>query len=98
MKIIRIRSGFTTNSSSASEWVPPEGVGPNGEDLSAEPDSQVLQSGTETPAPAPGILNTNNPVISLGLIGLAILLLFLIEEAVRRVLKKLKKKKHEESH
>jgi hypothetical protein len=96
MKILRIHSGFTTNSSSASEWVPPEGVGPNGEDLS-EP-LEGFEASTQTPTPQPGFFGTHNPVFNLGLAGFGVVLLFVIEEIVRRVLKRAKRKKNDISH
>jgi hypothetical protein len=105
VRIIRKRTGFTTNSSSASEWVPPEGVGPNGEDLSAgasaipgESGTNNLQSGTQTQISPPGAFGWNNPLFNIGFAGSLIILLFVLQEIVRRIWKKLKGSKSEVSH
>ncbi|MBN2535472.1 MAG: hypothetical protein JXB88_21515 [Spirochaetales bacterium] len=104
MKIIRKLSGFTTNSSASSEWIPPE-TDPadaiEGQEQSTEevpPDSGTTQSTTvqpdqlKTPFQLPA---WGKPLLSIGIVVILITGLFFLERIIRKVWKKIKGKGHE---
>ena len=100
MKILRIRRGFTTNSSASSEWVPPQwtpgskvppapGSAPSvsGASPSGTPPTSVTPVATEPmPAPVQPVSNlpTNAWAVG-GVLGL-VALVVAIERTMRRVL------------
>lgn len=85
MKILRIRRGFTTNSSASTEWVPPPNTaGPNPISSQTTPGSQGA-----------GNAATNSQLASNGLtiggIALAIVSIFLAERLIRHIVRKRKR-------
>lgn len=82
MKILRVRRGFTTNSSSSSEWVPP----PPG---TAAPTGQAHTGAVTSTgvAPAPGSALAGNTLIVGGVVA-GLVTLYLVERLVRKATRK----------
>jgi hypothetical protein len=88
MKILRIRRGFTTNSSASTEWVPPpNAAGPN--PLSGQASQTTPSSQGAGHAAGNGQLATNG--LTIGGIVLAIVSIFLAERVIRLVVRKRKR-------
>jgi hypothetical protein len=94
MKIIRKRSGFTTNSSGSSDWVPPETDPALEQDLPSGTESQTLMQ--DQPEILPNLPTWSKPLISIGIVGLIVAGLFLLERLVRKIWKRIKRAKSED--
>ena len=100
MKILRIRRGFTTNSSGANEFLPDGGVRPR----------VISDAGPTVPAPpAPAVLTTVQPwgdapsvsapssnATTVGVVSVVVAGAFLVIPAIRLLQRK--KKKEKEPH
>ena len=93
MKILRRHKGFTTNSSSASEWLipgKPVGGGTNQYDASgnlvSNASTTAVTEAASSPTPPSNPL-AGNTLMVVGLLG-AVLGLFAVERLIRRILKK----------
>ena len=99
MKILRVRTGFTTNSSSAAEWIVVEPETGPGSDTEATAPSTNATSDTavaaDTAAVRPVVKRVEpspetawNNSLLLALLVAALALLFAIERVVRRLLRR----------
>jgi hypothetical protein len=94
MKILRVRRGFTTNSSASSEWIPPPGAAP-GAAPGATSGSPTLPSGAANFTPQAKVVlpmssGQTSPATSWsdsmkvgGLVGI-VALAFVIEKVIRK--------------
>jgi hypothetical protein len=89
VKILRKHSGFTTNSSGSSEWVPPE------TDPALEQESGTLQQGI--PDFISNLPAWSKPLIGIGLVAFIVAGFFFLERLVRLIWKKIKRAKSEEN-
>ena len=112
MKILRIRRGFTTNSSASSEWVPPPwqqnalgfrqgpnapGTSPSGSPLPGSTATASGPLGKSGPAAGDvGFGNLGANSVTLGLVLAGIAAAFATERLVRRLLRR--NRREPESH
>jgi hypothetical protein len=85
MRILRVRRGFTTNSSSASEWLDTASTAWGGVDG----EKNFTYSG-ESSSPKPAEPATSNSIILIIVVG-AVATLFGIERAIRKLFGKSRK-------
>ena len=110
MRIIRVRRGFTTNSSGANEYLPSAAQGPTPEYLplptsrngvcvvyGSHPNSSPTHAQrTHTSAgPVPGRSATQGNALTIGVVIGAVALLFAAERVVRFVIRKMRRRPHE---
>ena len=84
MRVLRIRRGFTTNSSGANEFLPQPG---SCEDAGASADASCA-SGTGQPLPPPPPTWEPSNGLVLALVGVGLVLVFTADRAVRAVLRR----------
>ena len=94
MKILRIRRGFTTNSSGANEFLPDGGVRPS---VTPAPATPAVITSVQPWGDAPSVSAPSSNATTIGVVSVVVAGAFLVIPAIRLIQGK-KKKKETEPH